>query len=145
MKKRTLFLVPLLLTLAACGGESASKKADKPASASPESPSASASTSGGDDIRKQVVAYSDAFLTGDSAAAYPLLSQRCRKRMSKEEFADLVSQAAKQYGSPLSLRTFKAEVNGDQARVTYTYAVSDINQDREPWVREGGSWHEDDC
>ena len=29
--------------------------------------------------------------------------------------------------------------------LTYTYDVVAINQTAEPWVREGGSWREDDC
>lgn len=35
-------------------------------------------------------------------------------------------------------------MRGDLARLTYTYAVSQINQSDEPWVDENG-WKNDDC
>ena len=92
-----------------------------------------------------MTAYSDAFLTGDATAAYELLSARCQARTSHTEFAGIVEAAKAQYGHALPLRSFKAQVSSDLARVTYTYDVAEINQDAEPWVREDGAWHEDDC
>jgi len=96
-------------------------------------------------LRSAVTKYSGAFLTGDSPIAYGLLSARCKKRMSAAEFSDIVAGAKDMYGSALPIKTFHAQISGDLARVTYTYDVSAINQDSEPWVREGGHWHEDDC
>ncbi|SNY69354.1 hypothetical protein [Paractinoplanes atraurantiacus] len=49
------------------------------------------------------------------------------------------------YGSALPMETYSAKVTGDLARVTYTYSVKAINQESEPWTREGGDWHQDDC
>jgi hypothetical protein len=36
-------------------------------------------------------------------------------------------------------------LSGDLARVTYTYSAPGIDQKKEPWLREGGKWLEDDC
>ncbi|MGA5304609.1 hypothetical protein ACPCHT_32190 [Nucisporomicrobium flavum] len=96
-------------------------------------------------LRRAVQAYSDAYLTGEAAVAYALLSQRCRRRMNSEEFSGLAAAAERTYGSALPIRSFDAEVAGNLARVTYTYDLKAINQDAEPWVKENGMWKEDDC
>lgn len=101
---------------------------------------AAPATSNADDsepeLEAAVTAYSGAFLTGD-AAAYDLLSQRCRDRTDKDAFLTTLDQAKELYGSPLTILTYDAEVSGDLARVTYTYEASALNQDSEP-LGEGG-------
>lgn len=97
------------------------------------------------DIRAAAQSYSDAFLTGDSEAAFDLLSERCQERHGEAGFTAIVELAATQYGVALPFDTFAAEVNDDQARATYTFPDASINQDSEPWVMEGGEWKEDDC
>jgi len=96
-------------------------------------------------LKSAVKAYSDAFLTGDATTAYKLLSERCRKRTSLSEFTGIVAGAEQVYGSALPLETYSAKVSDDLARVTYTYSIKAINQEAEPWVREDGNWHQDDC
>lgn len=96
-------------------------------------------------IRSAAQKYSDAYLTGDAKTAYAILSARCKKRLSKSQFARLVNYAESMYGSKLPFKTFSAKVYGDMARVTYTFSVKAINQTREPWVKESGHWREDDC
>lgn len=110
----------------------------------PAAPSPSTTASELAALRAAVQAYSDAYLTG-SQAAYDMLSARCRARHSSESFAAILAGAKALYGSPLAIRTFEAEIAGNLARATYTYEVAAINQTGEPWVREGGGWHEDDC
>jgi hypothetical protein len=121
----------LLLALTACGGDD------------------SDGGGGGDDdsaaIKEAAQAYSDAFLTGDGDAAYALLSARCQERRTAGEFGAVVSMAAEQYGEALEFKTFDAEMNDAQARVTYTFEVAAINQADEPWVNEDGGWKNDDC
>lgn len=140
----------LVLALSGCGG-SDEKDSAAPATTptagttSAPSPTNAPTVDPSDDLRKAVTSYSDAYLTGDADTGYDLFSKRCKARMSKEEFADLVSQAKDLHGSALPLKTFDAEISGDLARVTYTYDLSAINQDSEPWVREEGQWREDDC
>lgn len=129
MNRIGLLVVGLLcLALLACSGDD----------------EAVASTQSTDELRDAVQAYSDAYLTGDMAA-YEMLTERCRDRLSQEQFRTLVAMAKSMYGSALPVRSFDAEVSGDLARVTYTYDVSAINQNAEPWTREGGVWKEDDC
>ena len=111
----------------------------------PAATSVEATPTAKDDLKAAVQAYSDAFLTGDSKTAYGLLSKRCRNRTTLNEFSVIVAAAKATYGSALPLETFSASVSGDLARATYTYSIKAINQDTEPWVRENGSWHEDDC
>lgn len=38
-----------------------------------------------------------------------------------------------------------AFLTGKLARATYTYSISAIDQESEPWVREGREWKQDDC
>ena len=139
--------------LAGCGGPgdtssapvaAAPAVAESPATAA-ATPAATATAAAHDELKAAVQAYSDAFLTGDGKTAYGLLSQRCRKRATLDEFTGVVEAAKQTYGSALPMKTFTASVSGDLARVTYTYAIKAIDQDSEPWVREGGRWHEDDC
>lgn len=98
-----------------------------------------------DPLRKAVQRYSDAYLAGDAGTAYSLLSGRCQNRVSRSAFSELARGAKKLYGAKQPLKTFKADINGTQARVTYTYSVSAINQTGEPWVKESGEWRQDDC
>ncbi|MDH6227822.1 nuclear transport factor 2 family protein [Streptomyces sp. MJP52] len=160
MIRSTRMVIPLALAgllLTGCG--SSSDEADgtaggeRPdtaaasASASPEStptPKASPSASADAELKKAVQAYSDAFLTGDTAA-YDMLSERCRKRTDKNTFTGHLMAARTMYGNALPMTSYKAEVSGDMARVTYTYEVSGIDQESEPWVEENGVWRQDDC
>lgn len=90
-------------------------------------------------------AYSRAYLSGDGRGARALLSKRCKSRISAAAMNAATARAKQTYGNlPLTSFTVNA-LAGDLARVTYTFAVPALTQDSEPWVREGGSWHEDDC
>jgi hypothetical protein len=154
-----------LLLFTACSGgdaDSSSESGDEPTPVPPASTASQPTTSelasnftptaeessGGDEdaaLRANVQAYSDAFLTGDGDTAYGLITERCQARMARDDFVSLVSQAKDLYGSALQFKTYKAEINVSQARVTYTYDISAINQTQEPWALESGSWHNDDC
>ncbi|MFJ9314816.1 hypothetical protein ACIRN4_11535 [Pimelobacter simplex] len=110
--------------------------------APPTQPSPNATDAVG--LRAAVQAYSDAFLTGDAARSYALLSARCRDRHARSEWDDILAAARQSFGEALPLKSYEEEVSGHLARVTYTYAVSQINQSDEPWVDENG-WKNDDC
>lgn len=140
---RVLGVLVLAVVLAACGG--GGDPVAKPTRSASPSVSVSSSPDPQVELRAAVQAYSDAYLTGKGAAAYALLSKRCQARSTPADFAALVKEAGDLYGSALPLKSFDADVSGDMARVTYTYDLAAINQDSEPWVREGGAWHEDDC
>jgi hypothetical protein len=96
-------------------------------------------------LRTAVQVYSNSYLTGKVSASYHLLSYRCRARMPIPKWTQLVTAAKSVYGSDLPIKSFKAEIHGGLARVTYTFVVRALDQDAEPWVKENGTWHEDDC
>lgn len=90
-----------------------------------------------------MTAYSAAFLSGDGAAAYALLSARCQERTPLSEFAAIVEQAGEAYG-PQDIESIEVTINDTQAQATYTYGDDTLSQDSEPWVNESG-WKNDDC
>jgi hypothetical protein len=92
-----------------------------------------------------VQAYSDGYLADEPVEVYNRLSNRCKQRMPLSSFTRLSVAANQLYGGPLPIQTFKANIQGNLARATYTYRVPAINQTQEPWVREHGQWHQDDC
>ena len=97
------------------------------------------------ELRAAVRAYSNAYLTGDVVASRALLSERCKIRVGPGEWAAAVKAAGQKYGNALPLESYDAQVSGNLARVTYTFAVEELDQSREAWVHEGGAWHDDDC
>lgn len=144
-----------VLFLTGCGGAAGgdARTTGTPSSSGPSttsttrtsSPTHAATTSDEAALRTAVQAYSDAFLTGNGKQAYALLSTRCQERNTLAEFTAMTDQAKALYGDPLPMKSYDAQISGEMARVTYAYAISGINQTREPWVRESGNWHEDDC
>jgi hypothetical protein len=96
-------------------------------------------------LRTAVQIYSDAYLTGNAHVAYAELSKRCQDRLSYGNFSTLALRAENLYGSALPVKTYKAQISGDLARVTYTYAIKAIDQADQPWTREHGHWRYDAC
>ena len=107
--------------------------------------SASAAPPAGEaQLRRDVSAYSAAFLGGRPRAAFALLTPRCRDDIGYATFAQVVRAAHELYG-PLRIRSYQAAVDTDRARVTYRYAVGRLDQVREPWVRRGAHWLNNEC
>ncbi|SDH24823.1 hypothetical protein SAMN05216553_118133 [Lentzea fradiae] len=134
--------------LTACGSDQ--PVANSPTSSAVNSPTsapvaASTTTDPSAEIEAAVRAYSDAYLNGQGEA-YDMLSVRCKERMTRLSFIELVT-LAKQTLGPQQISTFKIDQQaGDLARVTYTYAAKpEIDQRSEPWVREDAVWKQDDC
>jgi hypothetical protein len=96
-------------------------------------------------LRAAVQGYSDGFLGGDPSAAYDYFSARCKERVSLSYFTGIVMAAGQVYGSALPITGYDAQISGDLARVTYGYDVPALDQTKEPWTREAGSWKQDDC
>lgn len=96
------------------------------------------------DLKKAVTEYTHAFLTGDGATAYAMLSAKCRAATPLSEFAAITEQARDTYGD-VKIDSLKVTVDGRKARATYTFPVPAINQTEELWVAEAGSWKNDDC
>ena len=97
------------------------------------------------ELRQAVVAYSDAILDAKPTVGYELFSARCEERVTLSEFTGMLMAAEQKYGKAMPIRTFEAQISGDLARVTYIYDVPALNQTKEPWAREDGTWKQDDC
>jgi hypothetical protein len=148
MRQWTVTLGLLVLLVSACGASSEDPAGSSTPTASTTAPQTATPSAGATEeaaLREAVQTYSDAFLTGEADASYALLSKRCQARINKDEWSAELAQAKAQFGSKQPFTSYKATVSGDLARVSYTFSVASINQDSEPWVRENGIWHEDDC
>ncbi|MFC0602000.1 nuclear transport factor 2 family protein [Streptomyces palmae] len=145
----------LCLPLTACGGSDGD--GDKPAASSPagkadgaqdSAASGSAEKSDGDQataaLEQSVRDYTKALFTGD-ASGYALLSERCKKELTKEQFVTMGEQAHNDYGS-LTVKNIKVDqISGDMARVSYGVGVPQFEQKAQSWTREAGTWRWDAC
>lgn len=148
MMRRVTAVLAVPLLLAACGGGEDEPKAEPAPSASEAITSAAPTTEApaadpADEVRTAVEAYSTAYLTGDGATAYQLLSKKCQQSMPLSTFATMTEQAKDLYGE-VPIESFDARVKGERASVTYSYAVPSLTQTDESWVNEGG-WKNNDC
>lgn len=145
MMRRVAVVLVAPLLLAACGGEDEPKAEPSPSktttSAAPTTEAPAADPA--DEVRSAVESYSAAYLSGDGATAYQLLSKKCQQSMPLSTFATLTEQAKDLYGE-VPIESFDAEVKGDRASVSYSYAVKALTQTDESWVNEGG-WKNNDC
>lgn len=151
----------VLVTVVGCGGddEPAAKPGAAPKGSSTPSPTAAPTATPSSslkteqpalpprigELRTAVQAFSNAYFTGDVVASRALLSDRCKLRVGPGEWAATVKATGQRYGNPLRIESYDAQVSGDLARVTYTYADTRLDQSREPWVRGAGGWRNDDC
>lgn len=104
------------------------------------------SSGGSDDgsLKDAVRGYSAAFLRGDAAATVEMLSERCRDRIGAQ-LPSVVAAAAQAYGNAKITSLSVDEQSGNLARVTYRYDRAELDQEGEPWVKQGGRWKQDDC
>jgi hypothetical protein len=143
MRQSALSLTLAVVSAALLGGCSSGGATSATSAATPTAAETNLDESGA--LKKAVTAYSVAFLSGDGSGAFALLSSRCKARLSEDEMRSETEQAKNTYGQ-LPIKTYALDnLSGDLARVSYTYSAPDINQTKEPWVREGGRWLEDDC
>lgn len=140
----------LLLALTACGGGSsddadeAAPTPTKTSSGPSESPTAEQESPEAA-LEEAYRAYIAAFLTGDGAAAYGLLSERCQDKEPLSSFAEASEAAAELYGK-VDYTIESVTVNGDEGTVDATYAVEALNSGGGSlWVLEDGEWRSDKC
>jgi hypothetical protein len=101
--------------------------------------------SSGDDVRKAVDGYSQAYLSGDAATAYGMLSTRCQAAISQDQYSIVVAAAKAAYG-PQQITTYRLDdAKGSTAHVTYGYKTTRLDQTRQAWVKESGAWRWDGC
>lgn len=141
----------LILAVTACGGAE-----DAPEAAPSDTPSSVAEPTATEEAATEPPAqeaeleasyrtYVKAFLTGDGATAYALLSKRCRDLQPLSEFAAISESAAEVYGE-VDYTIESVTVDGDRGTLDATYAVEALNQGGgSEWVLEGGEWRTDKC
>ncbi|ALX05014.1 hypothetical protein [Aeromicrobium erythreum] len=132
-------VVPLLL-LTACGG---SDGGSAPIATEP-GPAESASGAQGEALEQAVVRYVDAFHGGRADDAYASLSARCRQELPFAEFQRMTRQATELDGDD-PLRDVEVTADGARGSVSYELDVESLSQRDQPWVREDGTWRNDDC
>lgn len=146
----------LATALTSCSSSDGDKKAEAPAKeatsavpASSEPPAEadalSAAAEPEDELETAYRTYVDAFLTGDGATAYGLLSERCQGEMPLSEFAATVEAAGEAYGQ-MDYTIESIDIDGDKAKVNATYPVEALNQGGgSEWALQDGQWRMDRC
>ncbi|NUP19253.1 MAG: hypothetical protein HOZ81_24805 [Streptomyces sp.] len=139
----------LLLALTACSSSDDSSDADTPdpsPTATAEQPSTTPTPAETAELTAAVQRYTTAYFKGDGDTAYSALSKRCKGKIDAVAYGSIVDQAAADYGPDHSATDVDAEVSGTLARVTYKVSgLPKLNQDAQPWAREGGAWKYDAC
>lgn len=96
-------------------------------------------------LKRAVKEYSDAFLDGRGAAAYKMLSPRCKTKIDRDDFIAASDMAKDIYGGPMRFKSYRAVIDGRKAKATYTYEASALNQRNEPWLKVSGRWRMNEC
>lgn len=133
----------LAATLTACG----SSEEPAPDAATPRTQKSSAPAVDTERaaLEKSVRAYTKALFGDDGKAGYKLVSERCKKDMSAEEFAAMSKDAHHQYGA-LEIKNLSVDdLSGNLARVSYGVGVPQFEREAQPWTREDGVWKWDAC
>lgn len=143
---KTLSAVILVIVLAACSsgsyGTSATTTTAVAGAGATQSAAASALTP---PLEPAVRAYVAAFIGGDEATAFALLSDRCQKKVGENSFVLVVTQAHEQYGSA-TIVSYRDDVTGSTATATYDMSDPALNRSGpQPWVLENGAWRMDRC
>jgi hypothetical protein len=137
----------LLLPLTACS--SSSDDAGAPASSSPaaeQKPSTTPTPADAAELTAAVQAYTAAYFKGDTDQAYDALSKRCQSKVTPEAYGAVVKKFAADYGPDHPATDVQADVSGELARVTYKVkGLPKLDQQAQPWAREGGAWKYDAC
>ncbi|MFG2577171.1 hypothetical protein [Streptomyces sp. NPDC048481] len=141
----------LLAALTACSSSSGSDDAATPAANDSGTPVAEPTVSvpaahQGDDLKAAVAVYTASYFAGDADTAYSMLSARCAKKIAKDSYADVVKQAAADYGADHAVGDVRAEVSGTTGRATYKVTgLPKFDQRSQPWALEGDAWKYDAC
>lgn len=146
-RRRRLLIVGSLVvavSASACAGDDADPSSEPTtAPTTAQGPSADEEL----DVEFAVFRYTGAFLSGDGATAHALLSERCQERLSVPEMEEIAGAAANRYEGVSNYDDITVDTfDGQSARVTYRFeGAPELDQEREPWVLEGGDWRNDEC
>lgn len=133
-------LAAALLTACSNDGDDGETKATTPADkqAAAENDDTAA-------LEASVRAYTKALFSGDGAAGYKLVSERCKQEIAGQQFQAMSKQGHNDYG-PLEIKTISVDqISGDLARVSYGVGVPQFERKAQPWSREDGTWRWDAC
>lgn len=137
-----------LFALTACSSSSDDAKSapsTPAATTAGDEPTATPTPAGAADLEQAVKAYTAQYFSGD-AKAYDALSKRCKGKIDRAGYKAVVEQAKADYGPDHPATDVKADVSGTLARVTYKIkGVPKLDQDGQPWAREGDAWKYDAC
>ena len=96
-------------------------------------------------LEPAVRAYVAAFIGGDGATAFALLSDRCQKKEGENSFVLVARMAHEQYGSA-TIVSYHDAVSGSTATATYEMSDPALNRSGpQPWEFENGAWRMDRC
>jgi hypothetical protein len=94
-------------------------------------------------LEAAVRGYTAAFVAGDVATAYAVLSSGCQDELRQAEFRRIVRPVVREYGGA-QLVSFKiTSFSGDRARVTYRFDERALDVKKERWINEDGAWRRD--
>ncbi|MET7657068.1 MULTISPECIES: hypothetical protein [unclassified Streptomyces] len=136
----------LLAALTAC-----SSSDDAPAASDSGTPAAEPTVSvpaehEGDDLEAAVAVYTSAYFAADTDTAYAMLSARCAKKITKDAYAGVVTQAKTDYGPDHPAADVQADVSGDVGTATYKVeGLPKFDRTKQPWALEGDAWKYDAC
>lgn len=89
--------------------------------------------------------YAETSFSGDVQGAYALLSDRCRETVSLAEFRRETADSMRMYRGTKVISYTEESREGSRAKISVSLTRPEIDQDFEPWVRDTGGWHTDDC
>lgn len=137
------------LALAGCSSSSDDKAdpARTPPAAAPAATTSTPTPTPADEVEltAAVTAYTKAFFEPDAAAAYALLSARCKKDTSVTQLRTVLATSAAMYGAPAVKNIEVNQIAVPLARVTVHYVTPPMPETPQSWTREHGGWKYDAC
>jgi hypothetical protein len=88
--------------------------------------------------------YVQAFATGDTDAAWAMVSDRCQDTVDEREYRAAVAASGELYPE-MHAENIRVEVDGDQGRASYETGTEIGPYEEQPWRLEVDGWHWDDC
>jgi len=142
---RILFVIALLFAVAACGDDDDAADLEPVTGVDSSDTVADPSTDPGGDpdpeLLTAVESYAKTVIEGDPDAALELRSSTCA-----EVETDIPTNTdAGDSSDDLTISDFEAEIDGDEASVTYRVDPGADERTEERWVREDGQWKWNNC
>lgn len=138
---RILTALALLFALASCGDDDTTSTDPVTGDLDAGDDAGLREGTDGAELRSAVESYSRAVISGDPDAAVNLLSTNCASVEVVE-----APGAGETDASTAALAFYDAEIDGEEASVSYRYEdPMEMNVEEERWVKEDGEWKWDNC